>query len=337
MNIAQIKEMWDLEKLLSHLGFEPDRKKSKGHSLFYKSPFRPCETSPSFRIDTRYDIWKDYGLGEKGGDLILFAQKYLTQQGRASNVKETLTWFRDITGSVPAPRRIDHTIAATDDHAIDEPEILEDRTLIIGSLLQNLKSRKISVEIANNYLRQIKFRRPPNPKEIFGYGFANRSGGIEFSNPLKFKTALGTKDISLIAGQDRTRIEVFEGVFDFLTRLTLEGNPIPPHDACIMNTIEMHNQTTEMIKSGNYTRCIFWLDNDVAGEKAMCQIEENLHESNQGLHLQKMNAIYSTYKDLNEWHVETSLNLEAKRSLIYQNLILPNDPTSHTDFAIPSR
>ena len=320
MNIAQIKEIWDLEKLLSHLGFEPDPKKSRGHSLFYKSPFRPSETKPSFRIDTRYDIWKDYGLGEKGGDLILFAQKYLAHQGRSSNVKETLAWFRDLSGSNPMPRARQHTTAdkpataATNDNANDHLEIIEDRTLIIGSLIQNLKNRKISIEIAKSYLRQIKFQRAGTPKELFGYGFANRSGGIEFSNPLGFKTSLLKKDISIIAGQDRNHVEVYEGSTDFLTRLSIQNSIIPPHDIIVLNTIEKTRDASEFISAHKYHNIYLWLDNDKGGATAEEILSEELHNSPASLI--SMSLIYEGYKDFNEWHVKSNLSPDSKKLLI---------------------
>jgi len=75
LNIKQTKEKYTLERLLPILGFQPDEKKSKGYDLWYLSPFRPNESEPSFHINTQYDIWKYFG-GDKGGELIFFAQKY---------------------------------------------------------------------------------------------------------------------------------------------------------------------------------------------------------------------------------------------------------------------
>jgi len=61
MNIKQAKEKYTLQSLLSILGHTCDPKKSRGSDLWYKSPFRPNEHTPSFHIDAHNDFYKDFG------------------------------------------------------------------------------------------------------------------------------------------------------------------------------------------------------------------------------------------------------------------------------------
>ena len=98
MNIKQVKQQFTLESLLARLGFNPNPKKSKGHDLWYISPLRPSEKDPSFHISTKYNIWKDFGAMEEGGDLIRFGQVYLKSHGKGHSISETLKWFDSLGG-----------------------------------------------------------------------------------------------------------------------------------------------------------------------------------------------------------------------------------------------
>lgn len=336
MKIAEIKQNLDLETLLSCIGCEPDPKKSKGADLWYKSPFRSTEKMPSFHINTRHDIYKDFGSGEEGGDLIHFAVKYTQHLGLNSgaSVKEALPWLREFLNRSDAfekpPSKSNDDEVETDESITKVFNIIEDKPIFITSLLQNLKDRKLSVEIAKHYLRQIKYSRPTSPKEYYGFGFRNRAGDIEFSNPIPFKTVLGHKDISFIKGTNCEHLEVFEGVWDFLTRLSIEGHTKPLNDCLVLNSIHLHSQVSQLIKSNSYRSLSLWLDNDKAGHQTYDRIFENLPEALEA-ETHKMNAIYEGFKDLNAWHVDSSLSPSDKRLLIHQAL----QPRSGLDHNIP--
>ena len=71
-NFKTAKEQIGLESYLASLGFYPACK--RGKDIWYVSPFHE-EHTPSFKIDSRYQIWYDHSLGT-GGDLVDFGLKY---------------------------------------------------------------------------------------------------------------------------------------------------------------------------------------------------------------------------------------------------------------------
>lgn len=318
MNIQQIKQRLDLEKLLNLIGAESDPGKSRGADIWYKSPFRPNETEPSFHINTKYDIYKDFGSGEEGGDLIHFAQAFLRSLGRGDTIKEALDWLRELTGN-----KIAHTTPSKaankfkSDYTV-EYEIIQNAELFITSLLTHLSSRDINQEVAKHHLRQIKFVRPPSTKEIFGYGFKNQSGGFDFSNPLGFKTALGNKDLSLIKGVDESQIDVFEGKMDLLTLLTLQEVLRPKNDVIVLNSTHLHKAASSLIHTKGYRYVRLWLDNDKSGDYAKRSIQEALKFNS--CQITSMSEIYSEFKDLNQWHTDSNLTFGEKQRLINLNI-----------------
>lgn len=324
MNIEQIKRRLDLGTLIEKIGCEFDAKKSSIDDKWFKSPFRPNEKDASFHLKPSGGIWYDLGSGE-GGDLIEFARLYTSYKGLnpSGSVKDALPWLKGYvnvakdTEIKPAPRRDPEN--ETEESVIKVFEIVEDRPIWITSLLQNLTDRKLNIDIAKHYLRQIKYLRPPSPKEYFGFGFRNRLGDREFSNPIPFKTVLGRKDISFIKGVNSEHLEVFEGVWDFLSRLTIEGRTKPLNDCLVLNSTSLHDQACHLIKSNSYHKLFFWLDNDKAGHQTFDKITKNLPEALK-TEAHKMNAIYEGYKDLNDWHIKVSLNPIEKRDLIHQTL-----------------
>ena len=61
-----------MPELLSRLGFEPTRR--QGMYLWYRSPLRSSETQASFKVNTQWNSWYDFGEGA-GGNIIDFVMK----------------------------------------------------------------------------------------------------------------------------------------------------------------------------------------------------------------------------------------------------------------------
>ena len=66
MNSKQAKEL-PLPDFLAQLGYQPAN--VRGPDIWYRSPFRPDERTPSFKIDRNKNVWFDFGLGQ-GGTII---------------------------------------------------------------------------------------------------------------------------------------------------------------------------------------------------------------------------------------------------------------------------
>ena len=70
MNSKQAKAA-PLHEFLGRMGYQPAA--IRGNDLWYKSPFRPQERTPSFKIDCAKNVWYDHGMGA-GGTVIDFVQ-----------------------------------------------------------------------------------------------------------------------------------------------------------------------------------------------------------------------------------------------------------------------
>ena len=314
MNIKQAKERFTIQKLLSMYGYAPDKKKSKPHDLWYVSPFRPNEKEASFHIDPHHDVFKDFGAGEKGGDLIEFVKLFLKYRGYAHETSDALAWLKELDGGSISTPRVD-TIKPWKRKKREEPyKILSAKTIFSKSLFAYLDKRGISRSIARQYLKQIYFERVDSGKRMYGLGHKMRSGGYDIRNTFDFKTTIGKKDVTIIKGSSTGNLDIYEGIMDFLTRLTLESTPTPTHDSLIMNSTALYERAFDHIKRKSYSSVTLWHDNDDAGMILEQNLAGLLRDSPRPVKLQAMNQVYQGYKDLNDWHVKSNMSSESKRN-----------------------
>lgn len=314
MNVKQVKEWWTLESLLRQLGHQPDAKKSRGHDIWYRSPLRPDEGEPSFHIDTRNDIWMDFGLAEEksGGDLIFFVQTLLKHQGKENSVSAALEWFRNFSGgrvAQPVPKRTQH-VPVPKQEAF---KLLSAKPIFTKALFDYLDERRIDHQVAQGFMRQVYFLHRESGRKAFGLGMVNRAGGYDVRNPLDFKGCIGSKDISIIAGQGGETVSVYEGSFDFLSHMTMlkhEGKRFPEHDSIILHTNRLYRAAAQVIREGNYSVVELWLDNDKGGEQGALALQRELE--GHPIRFEKQNGLYRNYKDLNQWLKEIEQPVELK-------------------------
>lgn len=305
MNIKQVKDSWTLEKLLQQMGFTPDPRKSKGHDLWYGSPFRPSEAEPSFHIHAGHNIWNDFGLAESrsGGDMLFFVQRLLEEQGKPHSISDVLQWFRDLSGGsiVPLSPKALQRVAVVKEEAF---KILSTKPIFSQALFDYLEERAISRTVAGRYLQQVYFLHRESGKKIYGLGFSNRKGGYDVRNPLGFKGAVGAKDVSYIPSKSPTEtVDVFEGFFDFLSHITLNGGGEPEYDSIILNGNTLYESAAQIIKEQGHTDVRLWLDNDKGGEKGRAALVSEFDQEEKHLIcFHPMHDHYKSYKDLNEWH-----------------------------------
>ena len=316
MNIKQVKERFTIESLLKQLGFEPDPKKSKGHDLWYCSPLRPQEKEPSFHISTRFDIWKDFGELEQGGDLIRFGQMYLKSQYKDHSVSATLKWFESLRG--PSKHHTFKRMIQSKGKDDSPYKLLTVKPIYSAVLFQYLTKRQIPHDLAQKYLRQVFFLHKKSKKRIFGLGIQTRAGGYDVRNPHGFKTMIGNKDITFVAGTGNTNtVDVFEGVFDFLSQLTIDNTNTSQNDCIITNSVNLYRQAADFIKEGTYTEALLWSDNDYAGkqfEKVFS--DEFTHFSDRFFRIAVMGHLYPHHKDLNAWLTSQSITFGKKKQLL---------------------
>jgi len=321
MNIKQAKEKYTLQSLLSILGHTCDPKKSRGRDLWYKSPFRPNEHTPSFHIDAHNDFYKDFGDADKGGDLIWFAQMYLKHRGRGYSVSDALKWFDELDGRASA-----YNFNTKAQHKIVKPlqkhesyKILSDKDIFSKALMDYLESKELPLYIARQYLRQIYFMNQETNKKMFGLGFKTRAGSFDIRTASGFKTMIGSKEISIVEGTNPSqKIDVFEGVSDFLTMLAIEKKNKPYNDVIVLNSANLYQKAVQHISNKGYLHIRMWLDNDTAGNKFEKALALALKDLNMGITISRMNHIYDGFKDLNMWHTQSNLNLSIKKNALLE-------------------
>ena len=60
-----------IDRYLEHLGHKPANVRAAGRELWYHSPIRKGDSSPSFKVDTIINKWFDHGLSRGGNTLDL--------------------------------------------------------------------------------------------------------------------------------------------------------------------------------------------------------------------------------------------------------------------------
>lgn len=261
-----------LVKILENLGHFPTRKTEK--EAWFLSPFR-SETQASFKISLALNRWYDHGMG-KGGNSIDLLVLLLNL-----SVKEVLAYLsNDLTFSFHKP--------TTQIKISKKTQIMERRVVSHPAMISYLKSREISLEIGRRYLKEVVYKR--DTKTLFGLGLENHLGGWELRNKFQ-KTSSSPKSYSWLK-KDKTRLLVFEGMFDLLSLATMNPITVYESDILVLNSIAFLADVEKLLS--NYDHVRLYLDNDNAGNSAtrtLIQQFENVIDCRHE---------YKGFKDLNE-------------------------------------
>jgi hypothetical protein len=291
MNIAEAKQI-NLVAFLALLGHKPV--KTQNGKCWYLSPLR-SEYTPSFKVNTDTNQWYDFGIAE-GGDIISFGKAYY----RTDDISIVL---KNIAESAPAAERVTnkHINKGSRSQIKSEMRKVEFIDLSNESLLSYLMSRKIDINVAIQYCREIHYDHLYN--HYYGIAFENISGGYEIRNPF-FKGCRGKKDISIIYNEamtdDHKSCCVFEGFMDFLSYMTLvavhkkSDKPVTPSDYIVLNSVSTLKRAVDFLASYDEVHC--YLDNDHAGCMATQYLEAMLHEK-----IHNESHRYQGYKDVNDF------------------------------------
>ncbi|MBC5862832.1 toprim domain-containing protein [Flavobacterium turcicum] len=279
--IEDVKKI-DITAYLSSLGFQPV--KIRNADYWYNSPLRK-ENDPSFKVNQKLNVWFDHGLG-KGGNLIDFGLLF-----HDCNLIEFLEKIN--TNLYTQNRIIEHV------RLIDSKEgklkIVDDFPLRSTSLLNYLEDRKIPLEIARQFCREVRYEI--NDKKYFGIGFKNNSGGYEIRNPY-YKISSSPKDItSIINGA--TEVAVFEGFIDFLSfKATTKNLPENGQDFVVLNSVSFFERARPFME--NHESIRLYLDRDNTGlnctERALSLSTKYKDESH----------LYKSFNDFNDYLTQSS-------------------------------
>ena len=276
----------DMVDYLASLGYQPARP-PRGSSYWYLSmlPDR-YEKTPSFKVNRNKNKWHDFGLDMKKGEgsLIDFGLRY-----HRCTIPELLDML-----SVPmvVGQYVPHQLAP----AVNEPEhkiiIAEDKPIQSFGLMNYLHSRHISLDIAQQYCREVAYKF--KDKTYYSLGFKNDLGGYELRNRF-FKNGSSPKGSTFIDnGADE--VSVFEGFFDFLSFQTIHRHQETPlTNFLILNSLSFFQKARPIME--RHDRVNLYLDKDNSGVKITrqaLQIDNKKYQDRSGL--------YNGYTDLNEWH-----------------------------------
>ena len=282
MNIEQAKSI-PLEELLLRLGIAPSRKSRD--QLWYLSPLR-SESTASFKVNTAMNSWYDFGTGE-GGDIIDLVKKL----DRLGSVSDALARIRELMGSSTLPVRM--LPPKEPKETTPAMELTHIGPVQAKSLLAYMHSRGIDSNLVAPYVKEAYYRRDSD--SYFALAFANNSDGFELRSP-QFKGTLGSKDITTIEG-DPSRVLVFEGFFDFLTAVMMNGG-LPNSTIIVLNSVSLRNKAIDAIRMLKPSCVELYRDCDAAGE----QLVEAFRTELPNVELVDKSSLYAGSDDLNDWY-----------------------------------
>lgn len=269
------------------LGCEPNR--IRGNDYWYHSPFR-LDKDPSFKVNTKLNVWYDHGIGE-GGTIIDLGVKLHQCTVHEFMLKlsnsNLLNDFSLHQKSFEPPE--------------NKLEVVLIKELAAPEFIDYINRRGIETSIARQYCKEVDFKI--GPKIYSAVGFRNISGGYELRNSW-FKGSSSPKDISLIDNHSH-KVCVQEGFIDFLSAIQVDDRRIrdlcKDSDFLVLNSLSMLNKSLPILKAHDHV--ILFLDNDDAGKKA----KEAL--TLKGIAFQDASSIYSPFKDVNEYLLSKTMSV----------------------------
>jgi len=186
MNSMQARTI-PIDLYLESQGIKAAKSGKGGRELWYSSPIRDGDKTPSFKVDTQKQLWYDHGL-DKGGNIIDLvcdlcscnvrdALRHLEKTklfSAGGYVRKNQT--RPLSGAENgAGARMDGYF---ENRFAGQKEKDTSKALILISasplkhpaLLQYLQKRKIDTDIASKYLSQIDFKAPQSAGNYFALG-----------------------------------------------------------------------------------------------------------------------------------------------------------------------
>lgn len=254
---------------------------TSGHQLVYSSPI-VNEKTPSFFVEPKKNVFNDFASGQKG-DVVRLVRlieqlSFFDALNRLESLKSVNCNMNDMcNGRVSDVNMTFQTRAndvATSSFSFSGENSLPDnlktiitkiQTLSNPALIQYIKHRGISIELANLYLKEVHFIN--NGKQYFAIGFPNNGNGYELrSVNFKSKTANG---ISVFEKHTDT-LNLFEGFFDFLSALQYYNTYTLRYTTIVLNSTSNLSLVYPYLKNRLAINC--FLDNDKGGQQAVNQL-----------------------------------------------------------------
>lgn len=313
-----------IEAWLTSRGIEPVRQ--NGHDLWYHSPLREGDRTPSFVVHRNSNFWKDFSSGE-GGSIIDLAMSL----DRRPYV-ETIQTLADFA---PEAKQYTPTIPEPSHDPGDTPLSPRSFSLLkvkpFGSnqrLGDYARQRSIDPSVAARYGLHEVYYLNTKGRRCFALGFPNDSGGYEIRNPY-FKGTIGNKAITTITAKDPSRAAVFEGFLDYLSYRQLH----PEFDgmAVVLNSTALAAHAVPVLQECRQVTLL--LDNDAAGNEKTAELTARLAQNAPHCRVTDGRGEYARHNDLNDYLQALTGNGETRREEVRQ---APAAPASRTPVSKPT-
>lgn len=276
MSIEEIRDM-PVTDFLHKLGEKPVRQ--RGNEVWYHAPYRSDKT-PSFCVNTKKNIWNDFGAG-MGGDIFTLA-------GLMINSNDFMTQAKYIGEVTDNPIECSKPPKYEPEPIVPQFTDVEVKALGHPALLAYLRERGIPSDIATENCVEIHYRL--HDKQYFAIGFSNENGGYEIRNKF-FKGSIPPKAVSLIRNGSAT-VNVYEGFMDYLSGLTLGYGRT--EDNLVLNSVANREKAYRHLDGYDQIKC--WLDNDDAGKKCLEALRKRYGEK-----VKDFSVVFRPCKDVNEY------------------------------------
>lgn len=288
-----------IEGYLLSEGYKHSRIAQCGTKLWYHSPIRSGDDTPSFIVNRLKNVWYDYGLDE-GGDVIT-----LVCTLRKVTVSEALSIIESLERQGLPQFKYDRademnssTIFATTQAVVPETKIIKVQDIRHPALMDYLQQRCIDRTLAKKYLKEVHYQRVVSLQNYFTLGWPNGQG-FDTRNAY-FKGFVGTgKSISTLNMEGNESVLIFEGFLDFLSYASYCGGQLHDEGVLILHSTALKRQAVKAIKQYDIKKVKLFLDRDEVGRACGAFFLKSLF----GLSLIDCSDLYAGYKDVNEWYV----------------------------------
>jgi hypothetical protein len=187
-------------------------------------------------------------------------------------------------------------------------EILQVKQITSTGLIRFLEEKNISLPTARKYLTEIEYRvwntKICDYRIYHSLGFKNDLLGYELSN--KFYRGTTFRHFTTIAGRDHSQLNIFAGVFEFLSALELSKTTELKYDSLILNNLDLKIKTLHLVKS--YKKINLFLNHSTEGIEAV-NFYRTFHDRVRDFSI----YLYPfPYLDLNDYLIKTCREKNSK-------------------------
>ena len=287
----------------------------KGKHVFYCSPLR-SESSPSFAVNLKENLWYDFGSG-KGGNLINLVEQlnptwsehhvlsYLEGQIKEKNLDYNEDYNAKLKKEEEQRQWVEGKRKEYAEQLNNDTFVEMVIPLTNPALFDYISQRRISFEVAHRFCKEVHYT--VRGRRFYGIVFMNDADGMEVRNRLN-KRCIGKKSISSIITSDSPHQQccVFEGFFDFLSYMTIHKCR-PDNEICVrgtndyfvLNGVGEAKLLLPCLKEYQSIHC--YLNNDEAGKVATKEIKKEYAER-----VIDESYRYKEYNDLNDYLMDNT-------------------------------